>query len=63
MYVKGSSFGGVKLTKSPEPDNNSYSWCDISFDVRATSSLSSVGFGKNRVVLGVDLGSYVHAEH
>ena len=58
-------FGAVKLTKNLDPDKYSYSEYRISFDVRGTFSLPLpiAGFGKNIVIFGVDISSFVHVDN
>ena len=58
----GCLFGGVKLTKNPDPDKYSYSGSGIGFVTRGQYSLSDSSIGKNVIIFGVDMSSSVHID-
>ena len=60
--LRNSLFGGVKLTKNPDPDKYSYPGYGILCDATGPFSLSSGGFIKNAVIIGADMRSYVHVD-
>ena len=57
--LRNSLFGGVKLTKNPDPDKYSYPGYGISCDATGLFTLLSGGFGQNVVIIGFDMRSYV----
>ena len=61
--LRNSLYGGVKLTKNPDPDKYSYSEYCILFDVLGSFSLSSCAFGKDVVIFEADLSSSVHVDN
>ena len=64
-FMSGNfSFGTVKLTKNIDPDKCSYSGYVIGFDVCRSFSISDGnGFGKNVMIFGADMSSYVHIDN
>ena len=57
-------FGAVKLIKNVDFDKYKYSAYSIVFDVNGTFSLSNDGgFGKNAIIFGVDMSSFVHIDN
>ena len=53
--LKDCLFGGVKLTKNPDPDKYMYSGYGIGFDSRLLLSLPIFDWGKNVTIFAVDL--------
>ena len=56
-------FGGVKLTKSIDPDKYSYSSFGIGFDTRGQYSLPDGSTVKNVIIFGVNMSSFVHIDN
>ena len=56
-------FGGVKLTKNPDPDKYVYSGYGTEFDLRSEFSLPDGILGKNVINLGIDMSSSVHIDN
>ena len=61
--LRGSLFGGIKLTKKADPDKHSYSGFGIGFDTREQYSLPDGSVGKNVIIFGVDTSSSGHIEN
>ena len=50
-------FGAVKLTKTANPDKNTYSGYDIGFDTPGYHSLPESSLSKNFIILEIDISS------
>ena len=61
MLVK-SLFGAVSLTKNADIDKYKYSWYGIGFDRGSAYSFGN-GFGKNVIIIGVDMSSSAHVDN
>ena len=55
-------FGTVKLIKKVDIDKYKYSGYGIGFDRREAFSFSSLGFGCNLIIFGVDMSSSIHVD-
>ena len=55
-------FGAVSLTKYVDVDQYKYSGYDIGFDRKGKFSVGN-GFGRNCIIFGVDMSSYVHVDN
>ena len=55
-------FGAVKLVKNDDIDKYKYSGYGIGFDRIGTFSVGD-GFGRNTIILGVDLSSLLHVDN
>ena len=56
-------FRAVGLATNTDPDKYKYSGYDIVFDPRVSFSLfNGCGFGKNLMIFGEDMSSYVHVD-
>ena len=60
--LTGRFFGNGRITKNGEPNKYSYSGCGIGFDSCSLILLQS-DWGKNVIIFGVDMNSYVHANN
>ena len=56
-------FGAAGLTKHVDIDQYKYSGYVIGFDRKGEFSFGSNGFGRNAIILGVDMCSSVHANN
>ena len=56
-------FEGVKLAKNADSEKYVYSSYDIEFDSRSEFSLPHFSVGKNVIILGVDISSFVHIDN
>ena len=56
-------FGAVKLTNNNDIDKCKYSGYEIGFDSRRTFSHRSGRFGKNVIIFGADISSFIHANN
>ena len=56
-------FGAVSLTKNVDIDKYNYSGYGIGFDRQGEFSFSTRGFGRNCIIVGVDLSSSTHANN
>ena len=56
-------FGAVSLTKHVDIDRYQYSGYGIGFDRKGEFSFGSNGFGRNVIILGVDISSSVCANN
>ena len=57
-------FDAFKLTKNADSDRCSYSEYGVGFDARGSFSLTDDSeFGKNVIILGVDVSSSVHIDN
>ena len=56
-------FGAVKLAINPDPDKYKYSGYGIGFDLRSEFSLLDGRMGKNAIIFGVDMSSYLHIDN
>ena len=56
-------FGGVKLTKNPNPNKHSYSGYGIGFDSSSRFSIPNFDCSKNVIIFGVDMSSSVYANN
>ena len=56
-------FGSVKLTKNTGLDKYKYSGKSIGFDSRSEVLFTDGSFGKNAIILGVDLSSSMHIDN
>ena len=54
--------GAVSLTKHVDTDQHKYSGYGIGFDRIGEFSFGN-GFGRNAIIFGADMGSYVHANN
>ena len=54
--------GAVSLTKHVDTDQQKYSGYGIGFDRIGEFSFGN-GFGRNEIIFGADMGSYVHANN
>ena len=61
--LKDCLFVGVKLTKNDNSNKYSYSGYGIGFDSCSIFSIPNVDWGKNAVIFGIDMGSFVHANN
>ena len=61
--ILDSLFGTVKLTKNADPDKCKYSGYNIGFDSCLEFSLLDGSMGKNAIIFGVDMSSYVHIDN
>ena len=55
--------GCIKLTKNADPDKYSYSGYGIGFDTHQYHSLPDGSVGKNAIIFGVDMSSFVHVDN
>ena len=55
--------GCIKLTKNADPDKYSYSGYGIGFDTHRYHSLPDGSVGKNAIIFGVDMSSFVHVDN
>ena len=60
--LKDCLFGAVKITKNADPDKYGYSGYDIGLDSRSEFSLTDGSAGKNVIIFGVDMSSFVHID-
>ena len=58
-----SLFGAVKLVKIAHIDKYKHSEYSIGFDVTGSFSFPAGGFGKNVIIFGVDMSSFVHVDN
>ena len=56
-------FGSVKLTKNSDLDKYKYSDYEIGFDSRSQFSFTNGSMGKNVIIFGADMSSYVHVDN
>ena len=63
LPLRSYLFGSVTLGKSSDLDKCSYSRHDILSDVSGTFSFLNSGFGKNVIIFGADMSSFVHADN
>ena len=56
-------FGSVKLTKNADPDKYKYSGYGIGFDSRLEFSFTDGSMGKNVIIFGADMSSFVHIDN
>ena len=56
-------FGAVSLTKNVDIDKYKYSGYGIGFDRRGSYLLPSGRFGRNVIIYGVDMSSFVHVNN
>ena len=56
-------FSAVSLTKNVDIDKYNYSGYGIGFDRQGEFSFSTRGFGRNCIIVGVDLSSSIHANN
>ena len=61
--LKNCLFGAVTLTKHADIDHYKYSGYGIGFDRKGEFSFGSNGFGRNVIILRVDMSSSVHANN
>ena len=63
-FVLGNClFGSEKLTKNANPDKYKYSGYGIEFDSRSQFSFIDGSMGKNVIVFGADMSSFVHVDN
>ena len=63
-FVLGNClFGSEKLTKNADPDKYKYSGYGIGFDSRSQFSFVGGSMGKNVIVFGADMSSFVHVDN
>ena len=60
--LENSLFRGVSLTKHADTDQYKYCRHGIGFDRKGTSSFGN-GFGRNCIILGVDISSSPHIDN
>ena len=60
--VKDCLFGGVKFSKNADPDKYAYTGCGVGFNSRSESSLPDSSVGKNVIIFGVDMSSYMYTD-
>ena len=58
--LMGCLFGGVKLAKNADTDKYVYSVYYIGFDSRSLFSLPNFDWGKNAIIVEVDMSSSAH---
>ena len=58
--LKDCLFGAAKLAKNADPDKYVYTVCGIGFDSRSEFSLPDGSVGKNDIIFGNDMSSYMH---
>ena len=56
-------FGAVTLTKNADPDIYTYSDYSIGFHSSPEFLFVDGSFGKNIIILGADMSSYVHVDN
>ena len=56
-------FGSVKVTKHDDLDKCKYNCYGIGFDSRAGFSFRDGSDGKNIIIIGADMSSYLHIDH
>ena len=56
-------FGAVNFTKHADIVQYKYSGYGIGFDRKGEFSFGTNGFGRNAIILGVDMSSSVHANN
>ena len=56
-------FGAVSITKNADIDTNKYSGYGIEFDRKGLYLLPRGRFGRNEVLFGVDMNSFVHVDN
>ena len=61
--LKDCLFGSVKLTKNADPDKDKYRGYGTGFYYRSKFSLTDGSVGKNIIILGVHMNSYVHIDN
>ena len=63
IALENCLFGAVKLIKNADVDKYRYSGYGIGFDSRGSFSHPSGGDGKNVIIFGANLSSFVHANN
>ena len=61
--IVGCLFGCAKLAKNADLDKYSYSSYGTGFDTRGYHSLLDGSVGKNAIIFGVDMSSFVHVDN
>ena len=56
-------FGAVSLTKNADIDRYKYSGYGIGFDRHESFSFPGIGLGRNVIIFGVDMSSYVYVDN
>ena len=56
-------FGSVKLTKNADPDKYNYSGYGIGFDSRSEFLFTGGSMGKNVIIFGADISSFVNIDN
>ena len=63
FYTRYCLFGSVKLTKNTNPNKYKYSDYGIGFDSHSELSFTDGSIGKNIIIFGADMTSYVHIDN
>ena len=61
--LRGCLFGGVKLTKNPDPDKYSYICYNIRFNTQIEYTLPDGRVGENVIIFGGDMSSSVNIDN
>ena len=61
--LKDCLFRNVKTTKNADPEKYSYSGYGIGFNSRSPFSNPNFDWGKNVIIFGVDMSSFVHIDN
>ena len=56
-------FGSVKLTKNADPDIYKYSGYSIGFDSCSEFLFTNGSIGRNVIIFGADMSSFVHVDN
>ena len=56
-------FGFVKLTKNADPDKYKYAGYSIGFDSRSEFLFTDGNYGKNVIIFGADMSSWMHVDN
>ena len=56
-------FGSENLTKDADPDKDKYSGYGIGFNSRSQFSFTDGSMGKNVIIFGADMSSFVHVDN
>ena len=58
-----SLFSAVKKVKNEDIDKYEYFGCGVGFGMRGTFSFPTGGFGKNVIIFGLDMNSFLHLDN
>ena len=63
LTLKNCLFGSIKLTKNVDADEYKYSGYGVGFDSRSEFLFTDECFGKNFIIFGTDMNSFVHIDN